>query len=134
MLYELYKMFYFNLYDYLITLLLYCPLILIFKIYRIILPTIIIPSVESWSFIGFIKVSANVLDVLLSCSTPFGWSITHFVNFFFPLAVVNLTLIDLPGLTKVAVGKLHASLNFGIWYTDSVLYKCLAGSSFCWNL
>lgn len=30
------------------------------------------------------------------------------------MAVVNLTLIDLPGLTKVAVGKLHASLNFGV--------------------
>jgi hypothetical protein len=30
----------------------------------------------------------------------------HGISFFFPFAVVNLTLIDLPGLTKVAVGTL----------------------------
>jgi hypothetical protein len=38
------------------------------------------------------------------------------------VAVVNLTLIDLPGLTKVAVGKLHVSLNLACEsFTDIIL-------------
>lgn len=37
----------------------------------------------------------------------FLFIISEFAWLFWILAVVNLTLIDLPGLTKVAVGKLH---------------------------
>lgn len=43
--------------------------------------------------------------------------------FFLTLAVVNLTLIDLPGLTKVAIGKL---LVFGDMLHDS--FTCMHSS------
>jgi hypothetical protein len=67
----------------------------------------------------------NGFSLYVDCGISILFCDTHLINvvviIYFLLVVVNLTLVDLPGLTKVAVG----TLSYHYLFTNNLVYQII---------